>query len=69
MTLTISRGKIISEDAFRASFSFVIAIEPLISEPREKSHEVAEGVCFREDHREHEMKREKETEGRVLVFS
>jgi len=47
----------------------MIAIEPLISEPREKGHEVAEGGCFRDDHREHEMKREKETEGRVLVFS
>jgi hypothetical protein len=47
----------------------VIAIEPLISQPREKTHEVAEGVCFREEHREHEMKREKEKQERVLVFT
>ena len=48
----------------------MIAIEPLISEPREKSHEVAEGVCFREEHREHEMRREYEKQERgVLVFS
>jgi len=36
---------------------------------REESHEVAEGDCFKEEHREYEMRREKETEGRVLVFS
>jgi len=27
---------------------------------REESHEVAEGVCFKEEHREYEMRREDE---------
>jgi hypothetical protein len=31
--------------------------------------EVAEGVCFKEEHGEHEMRREYEKQERVLVFS
>jgi len=36
---------------------------------REEGHEVAEGVCFKEEHREYEMRREDEKQERVLVFS
>ena len=36
---------------------------------REEGHEVAEGVCFKEEHREYEMRREYEKQERVLVFS
>ena len=46
LTLTISRGRIINEDAFRASFSFVIAIEPLISEPRGRGPRSGGGCLF-----------------------
>ncbi|PVD15510.1 hypothetical protein V512_000930 [Mesotoga sp. Brook.08.105.5.1] len=30
---------------------------------------MAEGVCFKEEHREYEMRREDEKQERVLVFS
>jgi len=36
---------------------------------REECHEVAEGVCFEEEHREYEMRREDEKQERVLVIS
>ncbi|PXF34420.1 hypothetical protein EU77_08045 [Mesotoga sp. SC_NapDC] len=36
---------------------------------REDGHEVAECVCFKEEHGEHEMRREYEKQERVLVFS
>ena len=36
---------------------------------REENHEVAEGVCFKEELGEHEMRREDEKQERVLVFS
>ncbi|PNS42182.1 hypothetical protein RJ60_04020 [Mesotoga sp. B105.6.4] len=36
---------------------------------REDGHEVAESVCFKEEHREYEMRREDEKQERVLAFS
>jgi hypothetical protein len=36
---------------------------------REEGPRSAEGVCFKEEHREYEMRREYEKQERVLVFS
>ena len=37
----------------------------ILSPPlREEGHEVAEGVCFKEEHREYEMRREYEKQDR-----
>jgi len=37
----------------------------ILSPPlREEGHEVAEGVCFKEEHREYEMRREYEKQER-----
>jgi hypothetical protein len=36
---------------------------------REEGHKVAVGVCFKEEHREYEMRREDEKQERVLVFA
>ena len=61
LTLTISRGRIINEDAFRASFSFVIAIEPLISEPRRRGPRSGGGCLFqRRASRERDEERERD---------
>ena len=56
-----------SEQSFKTyqAFWMMILGPPL----REDGHEVAEGVCFKEEHGEHEMRREYEKQERVLVFS
>ncbi len=45
-------------------------IPDLKSSLREEGHEVAEGVCFKEEHREYEMRREvRETGGSSRLVS
>ncbi len=57
-----------SEQSFKTYQALWMMI--LGSPLREESHEVAEGVCFKEEHREYEMRREYEKQERgVLVFS
>jgi hypothetical protein len=36
----------------------------ILSPPLREGHEVAEGVCFKEEHREYEMRREYEKQER-----
>jgi len=51
-------GSPFSEQSFKTYQALLMMIlgPPL----REEGHEVAEGVCFKEEHREYEMRREDE---------
>jgi len=60
-------GSPFAEQSFR---TYQVLCMMILSPPlREKGHNMAEDVCFKEEHGEHEMRREDEKQERVLVFS